>query len=245
MKKIKKMILTVSTAAVFFLLASCQKGPSGPAGPAGINGVTMVNIQDGVYPDPAYAGATDTYIRSENPGNNYGACGTAMAGVTAPGSGGICSALLKFGTYDLLPAMTAVEFYLQLYVTQLSGSVTVRAYKASISWDEGPGSCAGAPGAAGGATWYNASSATAWAAPGGDLNAVAVSDAVTITNTGYVTFTMSGGSLQDWMDSYQANYGFIIKADEGTQAGNYAVFAAKEDATPALRPRLAVYYQPK
>lgn len=164
MRTMKKQTLAIFAAAALLLPVSCIKGPAGPEGPAAAAGVSIANLQDGVYPSPAYTGTTDACISSVNPSVNYGACDTAAAGTSG---GGPSRYLLKFDTTDLLPpSITAVKFYLRLYVAQVSGSVTIRAYRAAKAWDEGAGSCAGAAGTAGGATWYNASSVTAWAVPG-------------------------------------------------------------------------------
>jgi len=240
----KKQILAILAVTLSLFLPSCSRGPAGPAGPAaGTNGVMVVNMQDGLYPDSTFAGTLDAGINSENPDSNYGSCGTARAGITGAGSGGICRVLLKFNINDALPVVTPVKVYLRLYAQQVTGSVTIRAYKAAKTWDEGAGACAGA---IGGAAWNEYSSsgsiASLWQAPGGDFSSPAISDAVTITGNGYVTLAINGDNLTDWMEIFATNMGFIIKADNETLAGNYADLITKEDTSPAMRPRLTVYY---
>jgi hypothetical protein len=232
----KKKFMLLLLAAITVFLLSCRKGAAGPAGVTGTEGILMLNMQDGLYPFSDSAFTADTYIQNGAPDGNYGGCVTMRAGITGPGN--ISRLLVKFDTSDQLPHVTAIKAYLSLYVQQLTGSVSIRAYKMSVPWDEGLGACTGA---AGSATWNDSASGIAWSAPGGAFAASAVSDSVTITGTGYVTLTINAVGFQDWMDS-RSPVNFMIKADNETGSGNYADFSTKEEPVVIERPRLTIYY---
>lgn len=234
----KKKFMLLLLAAITVLLLSCRKGAAGPAGVTGTEGILIMNMQDGLYPSSDSALTTDTSIQNGNPDGNYGGCITMRAGITGPGN--ISRLLVKFNASDQLVHVTAIKAYLSLYVQQSSGSVSIRAYKMSAPWDEGLGACTGA---AGSATWNDSAAGIAWTAPGGAFSTSAISDSVTITGTGYVTLAINADGFQEWLDSgSSANYGFMIKADNETESGNYADFSTKEEPVVIERPRLTIYY---
>ncbi|HEY9368647.1 DNRLRE domain-containing protein [Streptomyces sp.] len=94
------------------------------------------------------------------------------------------------------------------------------------------------------ATWNNANAATAWTAPGGDMDAVVADTVGTVTNdparqSWYVTSLAQG-----WVTDPASNKGLAVRLRDESATGpqERTVFLSSEAEEPQLRPQLVVTY---
>lgn len=193
-----------------------------------------VAFQDGLAPDPGYAGTRDAYIRQASPDTAYGlATSLQVDGDEPSGSGSDMNILLA---WDLgaIPAGAIVEAAsIRFEVTNPStGSYTCHALLAG--WVESQ------------TTWNRASSAAAWGAAGAASAADRDSTplcTVSAAATGALTVPLNVAGrarVQSWIDAPAGNHGLVI-SDSATTDG--ADFHASESATAMARPRLQVTYR--
>jgi hypothetical protein len=103
------------------------------------------------------------------------------------------------------------------------------------NWVEGTKS---GTGTADGATWDTWDGTTAWAMAGGDYDSAAVTSSLITAATGDWESWDIKALAQGWLDGTFANNGLLLK---GSGTVNVR-FASKENADPALHPKLAITY---
>ncbi|RPH97185.1 MAG: DNRLRE domain-containing protein [Lysobacterales bacterium] len=193
-----------------------------------------VAFQDGLAPDPGYAGTRDAYIRQAAPDTAHGlATSLQVDGDDPAGSGNDLNILLA---WDLgaIPAGAIVEAAsIRMEVTNLStGSYTC--YALLTNWVEAQ------------TTWNRASTAAAWGAAGAASAADRDSTplcTVSAAATGALTVPLNAAGLarvQSWIDAPTGNHGLVIGNSATTDGAD---FHASESGTAVARPRLEVTYR--
>lgn len=191
-------------------------------------------FQDGLAPDPGYAGTRDAYLSQAAPDTAHGlATDLLVDGDDPAGSGNDLNILLA---WDLgaIPAGAIVEAAsIRMEVTNLStGSYTC--YALMASWVEAQ------------TTWNRASTAAPWGAAGAASAADRESTPLCTVNaaaTGALTVPLNAAGLarvQSWIDAPAGNHGLVIASSATTDGAD---FHASESATAVARPRLEVTYR--
>ncbi|MEZ6002974.1 MAG: hypothetical protein R3F33_02195 [Planctomycetota bacterium] len=141
-------------------------------------------------------------------------------------------------------AMTVV----QMNTVSPNGNVQ-SLHTVSQAWGEGssdagvPGG-AGAPAAAGDATWLHTFFNTSfWTNPGGDYNAAASATlAINAIGTWSVSSSTMTGDVQNWLDNPGNNFGYLLRYDTPT-AGNALALTTREGLAADV-PTLTVDFTP-
>ena len=146
--------------------------------------------------------------------------------------------LVQFELAAVPAGARVLSAQLQLYhtITVAPGvDAGVSVHRVIRDWVEGT---QGGSGTADGATWLTWDSTNAWTTAGGDYDpAPAANSPITDATGDWESWDIST-LVQGWLDGSFANNGLLLK---GT--GTVAVsFASKEDADPALRPKLTITY---
>jgi PKD repeat protein len=192
------------------------------------------SFQDGIAPDPSYAGTQDTYIRQATATTNYGTAGSLQVDGDEPsGSGTDMNALLRWDTSAIPPGATVLAAELVLEVTNVSTGM-YGCFGLKRAWNESQ------------ATWNLAASGSAWGAPGagaaGDRDPTSLCT-INAASLGSLTVPLNGtgvARVQSWVDDPAGNHGLIL-SDSSTSDG--ADFLSSESATAVARPRLNVIYR--
>ncbi len=155
------------------------------------------------------------------------------------GSGStIENALLQFELSAIPSNSRIISAQLELYHYVTTGTPVapgVDVYQLTRSWVEGTHD---GTGSADGATWNTWDGNSNWTSAGGDYNATPVaSSAISVATADWESWEI-GELVQGWIDGSYPNYGLILK---GTGVLDVS-FASKEDADPALHPKLNITY---
>jgi hypothetical protein len=129
-----------------------------------------------------------------------------------------------------------------------STPVDIELHRLLSDWGEGAsnagsGGGAGAPAAAGDATWLHTFfPGTFWNAAGGDF-AAGVSATQSVAGAGFYSWTGAGliADVQDWVVTPGANHGWLLMGGEGTP-GSAKRFDSHENTSAGFRPELTVTY---
>jgi len=148
------------------------------------------------------------------------------------------NSLIRFDRLAIPPGARINTARLELYhymteSTQVNPGVEV--YRVTRDWVEGT---LDGTGTADGATWQTWDGSSDWTQTGGDhdVSPVASSDISAAIND-WETWEI-GELVQGWIDGTYPNYGLLLKGTGSIEVR----FASKEDADPALRPRLTISY---
>lgn len=231
----KTLLAILAVTALVAILSSCtgkgDPGAAGVAGPTGTDGYLVMEFQNGVMPSSAYAGATDVRIVSDPfEDNNYNAAASMQLGLQVPH---YKRGIFKFLTNAYLGSGVKVKkAYLTLYCSSVV-TATPAFYLLPISgsWIESE------------ATWISATAAAMWSTAGGTTQTAAVSNNVTVnTASKYYSFEITPSFVQSWIDTPAGNFGVLVRAVDESSSANEAIFATDNSATPAMRPKLTIYY---
>jgi len=224
---VKKNIPLLILAAVFTAMSGCTV-TKGPAGPEGANYLTAF-FQDSLYPDTMYSDTDSVGISSGEPnvGDLDDYCWTGMYENSAE------RMLLYFDISGYFPVNATIKkAYIVLYCDELDGglSPTLAIYRVTAGWDGLE------------ATWNSRLTGQAWTAPGSDFVSTAVSNSVTLTETGkYYTWELDASMVQKWLDGSLDNDGLVLKAvNESVEED--ALIATNTNSNTAFRPRLVINY---
>jgi hypothetical protein len=157
-------------------------------------------------------------------------------------------AILAFDVAGSIPPW-ALICSAELHLDVIAGGATpipIDVHRVTANWGEGASVAGGAqgggaPSLAGDATWIHAFyPASLWASAGGDF--VAAPSASTVVG-GLGTWSLTGlaADVQQMLNLPASNHGWVLRSPE-TLAGTVKNFAARESATAAVRPRLAITY---
>ncbi len=194
--------------------------------------VTLV-FQDGIAPDPAYAGTRDSYLREASPTTNYGAAASLQVDGSEP-SGTVTdmNIVLRWDISDVPPAVTVEAASMTLNVTNVS-SGSYSCFEVLSAWDEGT------------VTWNDAAAGTPWSGPGasgGDRGIDPVC-LVSASATGPLVVDLNAAGLamvQRWVDDPASNHGLVITDPD---VGDGADFHSRDSGTAMARPQLEVTYR--
>ncbi|NND45043.1 MAG: DNRLRE domain-containing protein [Xanthomonadales bacterium] len=191
-----------------------------------------VSFQDGLAPDPGYAGTADAYIREASATTNYGAATTLQVDGDEPsGSGSDMSIVLAWDVSEIPASATVQSASIHLNTLNVGGPYSC--YALLRAWDEAQ------------VTWNQAAGGSAWGTPGAlagsDRDAAPVCT-FNAGSTGALEITLNGDGLamlQGWVDGGLANNGIVIS---DSVSNNGADFDSSESASAMSRPRLEVTY---
>ena len=142
--------------------------------------------------------------------------------------------VLRFDLGGIPAGARVVSAILEMRLLSLSVPGTATAHELTRSFVEGTKAGGGT---ADGATWGTYDGTGTWANAGGDFSP-AVADETTISSTDtWVSWDISG-LVQKWMAG-EPNYGLLLQGANGLDK---AKFASREDADPALHPKLTISY---
>jgi alkaline phosphatase len=192
-------------------------------------------FQDGVAPNPGYAGTADAYLSQANPAGNFGNAAVLLIDGDDPaGSGNDLSTLLRWDVSAIPPGSTVRAASITLNVLNVSsGGYPV--YEVKRPWVES------------GASWSAYATGAAWevaGAMGAADRGTAVLGTVAPGGLGLSTFSLNAAGValvQSWVDGSAGNRGLII-ASPGITDG--ADFDSSEATVAANRPKLTVKYLP-
>ncbi|MCP3140353.1 DNRLRE domain-containing protein [Pyxidicoccus xibeiensis] len=210
-------------------------GPGAVAEGAGALATEVtVSFQRGVSPSPSYAGVSDTWLQESTPSTNAGGDTVLRMDRDVPaGSGQSANALLRFDLSAIPPGATVRSARLTFHVTNRTSGEGYFLYAAGRDWSESQ------------ATWTQATSSTAWSAPGargaGDRGSTVLGTFVpSVTGAHTVTLDAAGlAALQGWVSNPASNRGFVLDAPTNMDGLD---LASSEATTPAQRPQLSVTY---
>jgi PKD repeat protein/murein DD-endopeptidase MepM/ murein hydrolase activator NlpD len=195
--------------------------------------VVTLAFQDGIAPDPAYAGTRDSYLREASPATNYGGAATLQVDGSEPsGSSTDMNIVVSWDVSDIPPAVTVEAASMTLNVTNIS-SGSYSCFELLSPWDEAS------------VTWGDAAAGTPWSGPGASgvdrgTDAVCLVSA-SATGPLIVDFTTDGlAMVQRWVDDPAGNHGLVITDPDN---GDGADFHSRDSGTAMARPQLEVTYR--
>jgi hypothetical protein len=194
--------------------------------------ILTFSFQDGVVPDPTYAGTRDSVIREASPTTNYGGQSTIVADGEAATDGNSHDerALVR---WDLtaIPGGSTVESASITFLVVNASADTYPIYAVRRAWTED------------GVTWQQASAAEPWTVAGadgaGDRDGTPIAEAAAAP-LGTLTLELGPAALavvQQWIADPASNHGFMIFDPDATDGLD---LASREHGTPSERPRLDV-----
>ncbi|MEE8306224.1 MAG: DNRLRE domain-containing protein, partial [Gammaproteobacteria bacterium] len=180
------------------------------------------------------ASGKDALLDSSFSNRNYGDYELGLSSKT----NGLMNSLLYFKIPALSPDAIVESAELMLYhknTTSSGANPGGQVFRVTRDWLEGSQSGSGG---ADGATWDTWNGADDWTEAGGDIDAQAVALAPISTAAADWESWEIKSLVQDWISGRYANQGLMLKASGDI----HAAFASKEDADPALHPRLAIKF---
>jgi Tfp pilus assembly protein PilX len=148
------------------------------------------------------------------------------------------NSVLQFELPAIAPGARIISAQLELYhyvTTRSTGNLVVDVHRVTRSWTEGTHD---GTGTADGATWDTWDGSSSWTSAGGDYEALSVASSEVSPATGDWESWEIGDLMQGWVDGRFLNHGLLLK---GT--GDFDIsFASREDADPALHPKLSITY---
>ena len=193
----------------------------------------LKSFQDGLAPDPSYAGTRDAYIRQASATTAHGLETTLQVDGDDPsGSGNDMNILLAWDVSAIPPGAVVIDAGIELQVTNpSSGSYTC--YALQRGWIEAE------------TTWNQAASSTPWETPGAAGGADRGGTALCTVTAGVVgplavPLNAAGiAAVQAWVDNPAGNHGLLIGNPATTDGAD---FHARESGDAMARPRLNVTY---
>jgi PKD repeat protein len=191
------------------------------------------SFQDGLAPDPSYAGTRDAYIRQASATTAHGLETTLQVdGDDPPGSGNDMNILLAWDVSAIPAGAVVIDAGIELQVTNpSSGGYTC--YALQRGWIEAE------------TTWNQAAAATPWETPGAaggtDRGGTALCT-VTAGAVGPLTVPLNAAGIaavQAWVDNPADNHGLLIGNPATTDGAD---FHARESGDAMSRPRLNITY---
>jgi hypothetical protein len=195
---------------------------------------TTVSFQDGAQPGTSYAGSSDTYISQEEPDANKAAETTLLVDGDNPSGSGKDLVMLLRWDVSAIPTNATVQSAALVFNVVNSSPQSYGVFEVKRAWSSGQ------------ATWNQASTGTAWGAPGASgstdrgttvLGSLAFNN---VTGTQTVALNSAGVSVvQGWVGTPASNHGLLV-AGSGNNDG--VDVRSGNDATASLRPLLRVTY---
>ncbi|MCG6938677.1 MAG: phytase [Gammaproteobacteria bacterium] len=192
-----------------------------------------LSFQDGVEPNPSYAGTRDTSL-SENQPNTVSGLYTELFvdGDDPSGSGNDVSTMLRWDISVIEPGSVIESVDITIQVTN-SSSGSYGVYQLLAPWSETE------------ATWNESAAGASWQVAGArgalDRGSI-VLGSVSASSTGSYTFSLNSNGravVQAWVNDSNSNHGLII-ADASVTDG--LDMMSRETAVAAQRPKLTITY---
>ncbi|MFC1889149.1 DNRLRE domain-containing protein [Thermodesulfobacteriota bacterium] len=183
-------------------------------------------FQDGLFPDPGYAGTRDTTIKSDDPDTNFG-LSTQLEVDGQPQY----AAILEWDISAIPVGSTVTYASITITITNNSGGSSYEFYEMKREWVEDE------------ADWNNYSSGNNWQAAGADgaddRGQTAIGKAATDDEGRFIynLNTVGIALVQSWVDDPSVNQGIIV-LDYGNTNG--LDFDSKEAGITGNRPKLTV-----
>jgi len=214
---------------------------SGNPGPANDISRSLTRTNVPVYQPPAYAllqlqagSGKDATLSGFSNSSNFG--GDSLRVSLASGSPG--NALVQFDVAEIPVGARVVSAQLQLYhtLTVAAGSdAGATVHQVNRDWLEGTQTGSGV---ADGVTWDTRDGSTDWTTDGGDYDLSAVTgSAITAATDDWESWDITM-LVQGWVDGSYPNNGLLLKGSGSLDVS----FASKENADPALHPKLSISY---
>jgi spore coat protein A len=223
-------------------IAALALAAVGLAGPAAADSVTIEPSKDNTLYEDASGSLSN------------GAGTSIFVGRTGP-NGGLRAlrGVLEFDVAGAVPAgATVTSASLSMNLIQTTPTffpATMGLHVADAEWGEGSSvavSGSGAPATSGDATWIHTFYASdSWASPGGDYVATP-SATQSVLALGLYTWSSAqlAADVQAFLDAPAQNHGWVLIGDEDPGGNTARRFDSREGATPALRPRLTIVFDP-
>lgn len=207
-------------------------------------GQQVIVFQQGVSPDPSYAGTTDTILLSDYYTVNVGGMDYIE---TFFGEGEeVRRSIVRWDLAGYLPLgsdVLAATVELYRFDGYAENDMPVALYRLTREWVEGSGVTPWpGPGyVADGATWIEAGPGIPWTAPGGDYDPTVVGHATLPAGTGngWVRWDATA-AVAAWVEQGQPNHGLLLRPLSGDYSYHY--YHSRDAESVALRPRLVVTY---
>ncbi len=216
-------------------------------------GQYTIVFQQGISPDPSYAGTTDVILANDVESNvNLGGVGHVE---TYFGDAEYRRSLVRWDLSALSSDTTIDAASLELY--RYGGSdepedMEVALYLVTHDWSEGDGSdfWPDSSYVPDGATWLTADGSAAWTTPGGDHDTTTdygygpngIVDQITLPTgmeEGWVRLDATA-AVRAWIEEGVPNHGLLFRPEKGEYTYHY--YYSRDHDTPNLRPRLVVTY---
>ena len=182
-------------------------------------------------------------------------CGNGPLFAGQTGAFGIRRALMRFDVAAAVPHSSIIQSAtLDFYVSQSGPFATasqVGALHPVISpWGEGASECTlgdGVPAEPGDATWsYAFYDTVTWSTPGGDFDPTAsASTALPLVGSGtFGSTSRMVNDVQAWLDTPGANYGWVLRGDEGSDRTARKILSREEQDPGHSGPTLRIVFVP-
>lgn len=185
-----------------------------------------------VDPTTTVLDAGDTQLEGGSlAGTNFNATSPNCAGYDATHSAYVRDVLQFDATDVLAPNAQVLNAFVGMYVTGVSGNVTIGSYQMSTPWTSS------------GATWNTSDGTHAWAAPGGDTTggAIEAGSFTPSTPTGY-QFWSATPAVKAWLAGDAPQDGVMFKATSESPSDGLVCFTT--DSGPAGEgPFMGVFWQ--
>ena len=190
---------------------------------------TEISFQDGLFPNVAYVGTSDTQINSSAATQNYGTSQT----LEMAGSSGI-AALLKWDVSAIPTGSIVASAAIELNVTDPTAQ-DYEVYALQRAWDELS------------ATWQQFANGQSWSGTGaggvGD-HGTEPFGSLSAPSNGTIRINLNDAgvaAVQSWINNADSNFGVILK---DYLAADAAAISSRETSIAAQRPKLTVNFTP-
>jgi len=203
-------------------------------GPFLAAGEATLTFQQGVSPDAAYAGVTDTYIFNEKGRTNFGQDPYLRVNYD-----GRQKVLLRFDLSNYIPTDAVItSAKLELYSWYKdSGAVTdIGVYELLRSWNEDE------------TTWYEAAHGSDWQVAGCNGLADRASEYVAVATLRYINTWQVWEStplvslVQRWVSDPASNHGLVLSGLSGNSIQWWSLYSSQWGANKNVRPKLTVSF---
>lgn len=201
-------------------------------------------FQDGIFPDSAYSGTRDAFLKEGNPFSNWNFGTTpydTVGHLYLTDSYFERRMIIRFDLSEITDCGEVFSAELQLHFSSPSpDTLTLQAYQVTVpeilvtSWLEGTG------GIFAGVSWLYADGTAPWDREGGDLVGSPVSTVVASVDT-LISFILPNSLVLGWIEDPETNHGVVIRLAE-TVSEEFLILHTRESLVLDERPLLAIEY---
>ena len=171
-------------------------------------------FQDGIFPDSAYSGTRDAFLKEGNPFSNYNFGTTpydTVGHLYLTDSFFERRLIIRFDISEITDCGEVLSAELQLHFSSPSpDTLTLQAYEATVpdilgsSWLEGTG------GPFEGVSWTTADGAVPWDTEGGDPAGPPVETVAASVDT-VISFMLPNSLVLGWIEHPETNHGIVVR----------------------------------